>query len=86
MTVTSRGCLHALAMWFSLCLLDNEEISTHTDCHGCWEQAIFPVNPQKLRQSKFSMSTYSVDRLSSLHPICVSYKTFMNFLSNFLLV
>ncbi|GFR66704.1 protein arginine methyltransferase 10 (Putative) [Elysia marginata] len=48
-TVTKAGQLDALAMWFSLCLLDTEEISTHTDSHGCWEQAIFPVNPRTLK-------------------------------------
>ncbi|RUS84042.1 hypothetical protein EGW08_008220 [Elysia chlorotica] len=61
--VTKSGRLDALAMWFSLCLLDTEEISTHTERHGCWEQAVFPVNPLKLKQKASNLNVASGDIL-----------------------
>ncbi|BFZ24101.1 hypothetical protein BsWGS_27140 [Bradybaena similaris] len=52
--VSSPGRLDAIAVWFSLHLSDCVEILTHTDCGGCWEQAVFPVHPFKIQMQPLS--------------------------------
>ncbi|GFN85631.1 protein arginine N-methyltransferase 7 [Plakobranchus ocellatus] len=61
--ITRSGRLDALAVWFSLCLLDDVEISTHTECNSCWEQAIFPVNSCSLKEKRSSLDTNAGDVL-----------------------
>ncbi|XP_059152089.1 protein arginine N-methyltransferase 9-like isoform X2 [Physella acuta] len=69
--IVEDGRLDALAMWFSLDLSDNVQISTHTNCNGCWEQAIFSVHTPKAIEklesregSRLNLNVYKGDNIN----------------------